>query len=249
MSQPEVVILPEPAALAAEGARRFVAIARAAHARQGRFSVALAGGATPAGMYRLLADQPYREQVAWQDVIVGLGDERCVPPDSPHSNFRMARETLLDRVPVPAANVFHPPAELPPAEAASAYAGLLRRHFHLRGAARPRFDLILLGMGEDGHTASLFPGMPALRETRRLAVATEVPEYVQPAVPRITLTLPVLNAAANVIFLVAGADKAAAVAAALTGPEPDDPLPARRVRPESGRLVWLLDEPAARELR
>jgi 6-phosphogluconolactonase len=268
---PEIIILSDPAALALEAARRFVSIAAEAVARQGRFNVALAGGSTPVGLYRLLANRPFREQVDWPNALLYLGDERCVPPDDPRSNHRMIRETLLEGIGHRATpTVRIPPPGLPPPEAAAAYAVLLRRDFRLRGSARPRFDLVLLGVGNDGHTASLFPGMPALDERRRLAVATDVPETVRPAVPRITLTLPVLNAAARVMFLVSGASKAPAVAAILNGPhdphgetgrpglaaeraggagEPNDPLPARRVQVRQGQLTWLLDTAAAALLR
>ncbi len=245
---PEVVILPDPAGLAEEGARRFVAAAAGAIAARGQFNVALAGGSTPAGLYRALASPPYRDQVDWRWVFVYFGDERCVPPDHPDSNYRMARETLLDHVLLPRANVFRMAGELPPQEAADSYTRILREDFRIHGGSLPRFDLILLGMGDDGHTASLFPGMAALAERWRLVVATEVPAYVRPAVARVTLTLPFLNAAAQVMFLVAGAAKMEAVRAVLTGPAPADLLPARRVRPRNGRLVWLLDEAAAAAL-
>jgi 6-phosphogluconolactonase len=255
----EIIILSDAGALALEAARRFVSIAAEAVARRGRFSVALAGGSTPAGLYRLLARRPLREQVSWPDVLLYLGDERCVPPDDPRSNYRMIRETLIEGLAATPPAVRIPPPGLPPPEAAAAYAGILRRDFLLRGAARPRFDLVLLGVGEDGHAASLFPGMPALEETRRLVVATDVPDCVRPHVPRITLTLPVLNAAEHVMFLVSGTSKAPAVAAVLDGPpglhgaagagEPEDPLPARRVQPQQGQLTWLLDREAATGLR
>jgi len=247
---PEIIILSDAGALALEAARRFVSIAAEAVARRGRFSVALAGGSTPAGLYRLLARRPFREQISWPDVLIYLGDERCVPPDDPGSNYRMIRETLLEGIGRRAPpTVRIPPPGLPPPESAAAYAGILRRDFLLRGAARPRFDLILLGVGGDGHTASLFPGMPALEEKRHLAVATDVPEPVRPPVPRITLTVPVLNAAEHVMFLVSGASKARAVAAAVNELEPADPLPARLVQPRRGRLTWLLDADAAALLR
>jgi 6-phosphogluconolactonase len=264
----EIIILSDAGALALEAARRFVSIAAEAVARRGRFSVALAGGSTPAGLYRLLARRPFREQVSWPDVLLYLGDERCVPPDDPRSNYRMIRETLLEGIASAPATIRFPPTELSPPEAAAAYAGLLRRDFTLRDASRPRFDLVLLGVGEDGHAASLFPGMPALEETRRLVVATDVPETVRPHVPRITFTLPVLNAAEHVMFLVSGTSKAPAVASILNGPpgpprylcsgqlhgaagtgEPDDPLPARRVQVRRGQLTWLLDTAAAALLR
>ena len=246
---PETIILSDAGALALEAARRFVAIAAEAVARQGRFSVALAGGSTPAALYHLLARRPFREQMSWPNVLLYLGDERCVPPDDPRSNYRMIRETLLEGIASTPATVRVPSTALPPPEAASAYADQLRRDFLLRGAARPRFDLILLGVGDDGHTASLFPGMPALDEKRLLAVATEVPDTVRPHVPRITLTLPVLNAAEHVMFLASGASKAPVVAAILNGLEPEDPLPARRVGTRGGQVTWLLDRAAAALLR
>lgn len=258
---PDVVVLPDPAAVAEEAAQRFVACAAQAVRAQGRFTVALAGGSTPVALYALLSQPSYREQIAWERTLIFFGDERYVPPDHPWSNYRMAREALLDHIPVPAENVYRIAGELPPETAAAGYATSLRRVFDLRGAARPRFDLILLGMGEDGHTASLFPGMPALQERRRLVVATSVPEYVTPPVARITLTLPVLNAAHQVMFLVTGAGKAEKVRATL-----EDRLiasahegrlregsrdlarltfPAGRVQPTHGTLTWLLDRAAA----
>jgi 6-phosphogluconolactonase len=247
MGNAEIIVLSDPGALALEAARRFVAIAAAAVPRKGRFSVALAGGSTPTGLYRLLARKPFREQVNWPDVLLYLGDERCVPPDDPRSNARMIRESLLEGIVTAPPTLRVPATGLPPPEAAAAYADALRRDFGLRGAARPRFDLVLLGMGDDGHAASLFPGMPAVEEKRRLVVATDVPGYVRPLVPRITLTLPVLNAAEHVMFLVSGTSKAPTVAAVLEGS--DEPLPARQVRAQQGQLIWLLDTAAAALLR
>lgn len=257
----EAVVLPDPAGVAEEAARRFVACAAQAIQARGRFTVALAGGSTPAVLYDVLSRPPYREQVAWEQTLIFFGDERCVPPDHPWSNYRMAREALLDRIPVPPANIYRMSGELPPETAAARYVAALRRAFHLRGAARPRFDLILLGMGEDGHTASLFPGMSALQERRRLVVATPVPEYVKPPVARITFTLPVLNAAHQVMFLVVGAGKAEkarvilkdqVIASAHEGSRRKgsrdvgrQALPASQVRPVNGMLTWLLDRAAA----
>jgi 6-phosphogluconolactonase len=249
MTTAERVVLPDAAVLTQEAARRFLTIAHDAIAQWGAFAVALAGGSTPASLYRLLTAAPFVHEIDWPHTFIYFGDERCVPPDHPDSNFRMAQEALLARVPLPTANVFRMAGELPPDVAAQAYAQIIRRNFRLRGAARPRFDLTLLGMGDDGHTASLFPGMPALDEHRRLAAGSAVPVYVRPAVPRVTLTLPVLNASRNVLFLVTGSGKAAAVCAVLQGPEPNEPLPARRVQPAQGRLVWLLDSSAAAGLR
>jgi 6-phosphogluconolactonase len=249
MSHPAVEVLTDPPALAQNAALRFVESAAAAVAARGHFTVALSGGATPAGLYRLLTASPYRERVDWGRTMVFFGDERCVPPDHPDSNYRMVRETLLDHVPLPPDNVHRVPGERDASAAAAAYTLTLRSAFGLGSGARPHFDLILLGMGDDGHTASLFPGMPALNETATLVLASEVPDYVRPHVPRVTLSLPVINAANRVIFLVAGGAKVSAIRAVLCGPEPDVPLPARRVKPVGGALVWLLDEAAAAGLR
>lgn len=249
MKKADRIVPPDAAALAQEAAGRFLALARAAIAQRGAFAVALAGGSSPASLYRLLAAPPFVGAVDWPRTFVYFGDERCVPPDHPDSNFRMAQEAMLAHVPLPAANVFRMAGELPSDVAALAYERIIRRNFRLRGAARPRFDLILLGMGADGHTASLFPGMPALDERRRLVVGSEVPAYVRPAVPRITLTFPVLNAARNVLFLVTGANKATAARAAFENLRQSEPPPAGRVQPADGSLVWLLDSAAAAGLR
>lgn len=265
MSGPDIEIYPDPAALAEAAAERVIRAADAALTARGRFTIALAGGSTPAGLYRLLGRPPYRDRIAWERTLVCFGDERCVPPDHPWSNYRMARETLLEAVPLPAANILRMPGELEPVASARSYAAALRRGFGLRGAGRPVFDLILLGMGDDGHTASLFPGMDALHERRRIVVASAVPGYVQPAVPRITLTFPTLNAARDVLFLVAGAGKAEKVRAilgdlrAVHAERPDgsrpvaaagrrnaaQALPAGQVQPRHGALTWLLDRAAA----
>jgi 6-phosphogluconolactonase len=248
MSAPEIVITAGLGEMAQEGARRLVAIARQVIPRKGEFNLALAGGSTPVGLYRLLAQAPYRETMDWSRTFIYFTDERCVPPDHTDSNYRMVRETLLDHVAIPPANIFRMAGELDPAQAAAFYETILRQDFSLRGRSRPRFDLILLGMGDDGHTASLFPDTPATRKERRLVMPTEAPAQARPAVPRLTLTYAVLNAAANVMFLVAGAGKAAAVQAVLSEAEPDRDLPARRVQPVNGQLTWLLDRAAAGHL-
>ena len=229
-------------------ARRFVGLAKTAIDGGGRFTAVLAGGSTPAALYRLLAQEPYRGQVNWPRTWIFFGDERCVPPDSRDSNYQMARETLLDHVPLPEVNVFPMHGEWPPQRAADAYALQLRAQLEDEGRSWPRFDLILLGMGDDGHTASLFPGMPALSVMDQVVAATCVPDYVQPNVARVTLTLPVLNAAAAVLFLVAGERKAGAVARVLGRSRSAEPLPAALVRPGDGTLTWLLDRAAARGL-
>ncbi|HET8626616.1 MAG TPA: 6-phosphogluconolactonase, partial [Thermomicrobiales bacterium] len=177
MSQPEIHVSPDPTALAEEAARRFVAAARDATAARGRFTVALSGGSTPRTLFRLLAAPPYRDEVDWARVHVGWGDERCVPPDDERSNYRMARETLLDHVPIPAGQIHRIPAEWPDHEAAAdAYAATLREVFQLPAAGDewPRFDLLYLGLGPEGHTASLFPDSPALDEHARLVAAPYV---------------------------------------------------------------------------
>jgi 6-phosphogluconolactonase len=230
-------------AAAAEVARR----AEEAVASRGRFLVALAGGATPRRLYALLADprEPWRARVDWSRTHVFFGDERHVHPDDPESNFGMARAALLGKVPVPPGQVHRVQAEDTDAEeAARAYEATLRDVFGLAPGERPRFDLILLGLGADGHTASLFPGNPALDEQERLVAAPWVDRL---RTHRITLTLPVLDAARAVVFLVSGEEKATRVADVLEGP--GAALPAGRVRPAGGELVWLLDAPAARELR
>jgi 6-phosphogluconolactonase len=237
-----VRVLPDPPAMFRTAAAELSAAARAAVAQQGRFSLALPGGHTPRGLYALLAgDEAFRTAIPWARTHVFWGDERHVPPEDPDSNYRMAREVLLDRVPLPAANVHRVFAEERDAgRAAARYEQELRGFFGLEGAALPRFDFVLLGLGPDGHTASLFPGTSALQEATRLVVATHVPAL---GTDRITLTLPVLNQAACVTFLVSGAEKAPVVRAVLEQRR-GTPLPAQRVRP-TGRLLWLLDAAAA----
>ncbi len=200
------------------------------------------------GLYRLLAAGPCRGQVDWDAVLFFFGDERCVPPDHADSNYRMAHETLLAQIPAPAAQVFRMAGEGCGEAAAEDYARRLAQA--LPGGEAPggwpRLDLVLLGMGEEGHTASLFPGMPALDETRRAVVWTAVPPGTRPAVSRLTLTLPVLNAARHVMFLVSGARKAGAAHAVLDeSPGPAAPLPAALVRPSDGSLTWLIDRAAS----
>jgi 6-phosphogluconolactonase len=241
-----VRVLPSAGQVQRAAAEIFADAAVEAVRARGRFTVALAGGSTPRGAYELLAREPLRGRIPWSNVHVFWGDERHVPPDHPDSNYRMAREALLAHVPLPEGNVHRIPAENSGASvAAAAYEQTLLGVFATSAGKAPRFDLILLGMGPDGHTASLFPGGRALKERERLAVAEHV-ECVGGW--RITLTLPVLNAAAQVVFLVTGAEKAAALATVL-GPEgARSRLPAALVRPPEGRLSWLVDGPAARLL-
>jgi 6-phosphogluconolactonase len=241
----DLIILPDPAALADEAARRFVALAQAAVADHGRFTVALSGGSTPRAMYQRLGQPPLSESVDWANVHVFWGDERMVPPDDIESSYRMARETLLAHVPIPAANIY-PVSTIggTPEAAASAYAETLTAVF---GEQLPRFDLILLGIGPDAHTASLFPGQPeAVRPSAALVVAVHNAPKPPPA--RVSFTFTLINAAANVLFVVAGADKAGALRAVLRDPADVARLPAQGVRPKHGALVWLVDAAVAKEL-
>ena len=244
----EVEIYASAELLARAAAERFVALAGKATSRSGAFRVALAGGTTPRRLYALLAEDSYSARVPWDGVHFFWGDERCVPPDHEQSNYRMAREELLDRVPVPADQVHRMRGELQPELAASKYEKLLRQQLSPDGSEKTlgRFDLVLLGMGDDGHTASLFPGTPALAETERWVVG----QYVEKLEAwRITLTPPLLNAAHHVLFLVEGQGKAARLHEVLEGESHPDQLPAQLVRPTAGELVWMLDRPAASGLK
>jgi 6-phosphogluconolactonase len=228
-------------------AEEFVRVGRAAIGGQGRFTVALSGGSTPKALYSLLAAN-YAD-FAWNRIFLFFGDERHVPPNDPDSNYRMVNESLLAKIAIPAENVFRVKAENPDAAAAASdYEAQLRRFFELRPEDRPgefpRFDLILLGMGPDGHTASLFPDSPALDEQARLVVANWVAKF---NTHRITFTFPVLNRAAEVMFLASGADKADMLHQVLEGKN-TPPLPSQRVQPSDGRLLWMLDEAAAAKL-
>jgi 6-phosphogluconolactonase len=234
-------------ALHASGAAMFVDAAVAAQRARGTFTVALAGGSTPKGIYsRLAGDETLRSRVQWANVQWFWGDERHVGPDHPDSNFRMAREAMLARLPIDPDSVCRIKGEYEDAaRAADEYEQDLRTAFGVGDGEAPRFDLVLLGMGADGHTASLFPGTNALRETQRLAVTNRVEKL---ATERITLTVPVLNNAADVLFLVQGAEKAEALKAVLEGPYEPERFPAQLIRPGQGRLRWLVDRPAARLL-
>jgi len=211
----------------------------------GAFRVALSGGHTPIALHQLLAHTPYRERVAWERIQFYWGDDRCVPPDDEQSNYRMARETLLDPLGIRAEQIHRMRGELPPAEAAYQYEQELRATFNLGTGELPRFDFNLLGIGPDGHTASLFPHTAALDERERLVVANTVPQL---QTTRITLTVPVFNYAATTVFLIAGADKADALVAVLRGPRNPDQYPAQLIAPTNGELLFLLDRAAAAKL-
>jgi len=239
---PEIRLLPSAEELFHAAAEQFVQQATEAVSRSGRFTVALSGGSTPRGLYSVLAGE-LRSSIPWKQTYFFWGDERHVPPDHPESNFRMANEVMLSKVPVSANNIFRVPAEGKDAsEVAAQYEQTMRSFFQLQTGEFPRFDLILLGLGPDGHTASLFPGTNALRETFRLVVANWIPKF---QTHRITVTLPVLNRAACIVFLVAGADKANALHEVLESDAPGEQFPAKLVKPAQGKLLWLVDREAA----
>jgi 6-phosphogluconolactonase len=233
----------DPEALSHGAAELFVQTAQDSLAARGRFSVALSGGGTPRRTYELLAQSPYREAVDWGRVQVFWGDERCVPWDDPRSNARVAYQTWLQHVPLPRSQMHPLDCTQAPAGAARRYEVLLREFF---GGGPPCLDLVFLGLGADGHTASLFPGDPALGERERWVAAVYAAEQ---NLHRLTLTAPFINLAREVVFLVAGAAKAAVVREVLQGPRDPLRLPAQLIRPETGNLHWLLDQEAAGGLK
>lgn len=243
-------VFPGAEALAEEAAQRFAQAAGDAINARGTFVVALSGGTTPRSLYAQLAGPRYASSVPWPLVQVLWGDERCVAPDHAASNYRMAREALLDHVPIPAANVHRIHGEDDPTAAARAYEQTLRSVLGTpqgppRDTPEARIDLVLLGLGNDGHTASLFPGAPVVTEGELWVVAHRTP--IEPPW-RVTLTPVIINAAAEILFLVSGAGKAAIVQRVLEGPLRPDELPAQLIAPTHGRLHWLLDAAAARDL-
>jgi 6-phosphogluconolactonase len=232
---------PEVAAAAAD---LFASAAANAVASRGIARIAVSGGTTPKAMFALLADQsaPYFARIPWDKLELFWVDERCVAPTDSDSNYRMTSEAMLSKVPLPAAQIHRMEGELDPQVAASRYEDALRTAFKLEGAELPVFDLVLLGMGDDGHTASLFPHTKALHETNRLVVANHVP---QKDTWRITLTAPVINRGREVAFLIEGAAKADVLADVMQGPRDPESLPSQLIRPESGKLTFLLDAAAA----
>lgn len=237
-----IVVRETAAQAAAELARSFAAHAERAVAERGRFCVALAGGSAPRAAYALLARDPLRSAVPWEHVHVFWGDERCVAPGHERSNFRMAHEAFLRDVPIPAGKVHRMRGELPRDAGAEAYAATLHRFFDGGDAV---FDLLHLGVGTDGHTASLFPFSEALRERERAVISTI---HIPVGEGRISLTLPVVNAARSIEFLVVGIDKAAVARKILAGPKDPFLLPAQGVRPVDGSVRWILDSAAAAAL-
>jgi 6-phosphogluconolactonase len=234
---PEIKVHLDAAEIAYDAAERIVAAAAQA-ADEGRsFSIALSGGSTPKTLYELLATDAYKSRIDWPRVEIFFGDERTVPPDHKDSNYRMAREALLSKVPIPGDNVYRMAGEIDPNEAAKQYGQMLKEKFGDGGT-----DMVLLGMGDDGHTASLFPGTAALNETKHRAVANYVDKL---KTWRLTLTAPFINRSREVLVLVSGASKAARLAEVLEGPRDPQRLPIQLIRPTDGRLVWLVDAPAA----
>lgn len=241
----EVRRLTTPQDLFQAAAEEVILAATDAVAQRGRFTIALSGGSTPRNLYTLIAANA-SGSLPWDRMFFFFGDERHVPPDHPDSNYRMAYESLLSKVAIPPDNVFRIPAETPDAAAAAeAYEQTLGKFFALAPGEFPRFDLILLGLGPDGHTASLFPETAALQEKSRLVVANWVEKL---KTCRITFTLPVLNAARCVAFLVSGTDKAAVLHEVLEGNSPAEKYPSKLVRPKDGKLIWMADRGAASEL-
>jgi 6-phosphogluconolactonase len=239
---PDIWIYPDAMMQARAAAELFVSLAREAIGSRGWFHVALPGGSTPRLTFSMLAADEFSDQVHWERVHLFWGDERIVPPGHPGSNYYMTHEVLIDHVPVPPENVHRVFGELEPEAAADAYIAEMGTVF---GEVVPRFDLVFLGLGKDGHVASLFPNSLALRERIWPVVAVEADYEGRPA-HRVTLTLPAINAAGNVVFLVSGTSKADIVHAVLEGSKQG--LPAQSVRPSEGQLIWILDKSAAGKL-
>lgn len=240
----EVKIFSDPVQLARGAAGEIKRIAEAALLENRKFTIVLSGGSTPKILYSQLAEEPWRSQIPFSQTHFFWGDERHVPPSHADSNFRMANDALLSKISLPKENIHRIKAELgDPAAAAHEYEHELKNFFNLSANQMPRFDLVLLGIGSDGHTASLFPGTSGLRDREHLCVANWIENL---STWRITLTLPVLNSAANVMFLVSGPDKAAIVHSILNGNE-RELYPAQLLQPPNGNLLWLLDSAAAGE--
>src|ERR1700686_359169 len=241
--QREIYILKDNPAIARRAAEEFVKMAQSAVSRKGSFSVALSGGSTPKLLYSLLAtDADLRAKISWDKMHLFFGDERHVGPDDPQSNFKMASETMITKAPLKPEQVHRMKGEYPdPERAAKEYEQDLRTYFHLKNAELPRLDLVLAGMGEEGHTLSLFPGTKALHPQGRAVVRNWVGKlYTE----RVTLTAPATNNAEMILFMVAGKEKALALKAVLEGPYEPEQLPAQLLQPTNGRLLWLVDQTA-----
>jgi 6-phosphogluconolactonase len=243
----EYFVSPDGATLAARAAGHLVELAEEAVAARGRVRMAVSGGSTPKAVFALLADvnKPWYRRMPWEKLELFWVDERCVPPDHAESNYRMTREALLDHVPLKPEQIHRMEGELEPEAAAERYESELRNSFRLEGAELPRFDVVALGMGDDGHTASIFPHTDAIYEMMRLVAANRVP---QKDTWRITLSWPVINQAREVFFLIGGAAKAERLKEVVLGPRDVERLPSQLIRPASGILTLLLDSGAAAQL-
>jgi 6-phosphogluconolactonase len=239
----EIRVLADSAAIAKRAAQEFIQAAAEAVRIKGSFNVALAGGSTPKALYNLLVNDPaLRSQVPWDKIHLFFGDERHVAPDHPDSNYRMASEAMISKSPLKPEQVTRIKGEYPDTEqAALEYEKALREYFKLKAGEYPRFDLVLAGMGNEGHTLSLFPGTKALHADGRIVVRNWIGKlYTE----RITLTAPAAGNAAHIIFMVTGADKAPALKAVLEGPFEPEQLPAQLLQPQNGKLLWLVDTAA-----
>jgi len=239
----ELVLCANPSELGRKAAEFFADSAKGVVQRAGTFFVALSGGSTPELMYQQLTGPEFRDGIPWAQGEYFWSDERCVSPEHPDSNYGLAEDALLSKVPIPRQRIHRMRGELEPERAAAEYEQELRRVFRVAPPLFPRFDLLLLGMGDDGHTASLFPGSLALDETTQLVAANYVKKF---NAHRLTLTFPVVNAARNVVLLVSGAKKAPALRQVMRGG--GAPVPAERVHPQDGNLIWFVDEAAAAQL-
>jgi 6-phosphogluconolactonase len=239
-----IAIYPDKHTLSQHAAEYVMRIANESIDLHGHFTIALTGGTTPGELYSLLGSEPFISQIDWQLVHIFWGDERCVPYNSPESNFYLAHEALLQKISIPESQIHLMPADQLDRDAASqAYTVEMQNTFGTNGI--PSFDLIHLGMGPEGHTASLFPHQASLQEKHRLVMPVSVPK---PPPDRLTFTPPLLNAARNVLFLVTGNEKADALHAVLEGEYQPDEYPAQIVRPTNGEVVWMLDKAAAQNL-
>ncbi len=243
MSRGKIVVEPDPKALFERTAKLIVESARDALSRGGRFSFVLTGGSTPKGLYELLARDEWRSKIDWQKTHLFWGDERFVPATDKQSNYKMAKEALIDRLALPAQNIHRIVTEnTTPELCANSYADDIRKYFGSGPGEFPAFDFILNGMGSNRHTLSLFPGRPTLHETKRLVVADYIPEV---QMDRITMTAPLVNAGRRVVFLCSGKDKAEALKDVLYGSVNVDEKPAQIIQPKSGELIWMVDRDAA----
>ena len=240
----DIRIFKDSSALSQAAAEILIEAARHAIETRGRFLVALSGGGTPSGLFRLLANEPYRSEIDWKKTFVFWGDERCVPPDDTGSNYHQAHEILLKHIPLPKENILRVKGELQPEQASKAYAQTLK-DFADPGLDWPRFDLVLLGMGDDGHTASLFPGSPVEASSPTLTVTGH---YQSRPANRVTLTPLVFNSARKVLFLVTGEGKTVTLNRVLSDVLNREQYPAQRIQPTDGQVIWLVDEAAGSKL-